>query len=131
MYSCLGLHKAMLHEMTCTLSWSPHASIPKRVSLKGNLTNRKANLEGPTPKMQHISGAATWDPWVALSPVTTIITFVPCWFSAQLLTISLGKALAVLYSDAWSPLSVIEECRWTFSLQVTPPGYQSQEALEI
>lgn len=82
--------------MTCTLSWSPHASIPKTVSLKGNLPNRKANLEGPNPEMQHMSGASTQDPWVALSPMTTIVTFVLCWFSAQLLAINLGKALAIL-----------------------------------
>lgn len=82
--------------MTCTLSWSPHASIPKRVSVKGNLTNRKANLEGPTPEMQHMSDAAPRHPWLALGPVTPIVIFVLCWFSALLLALNLGKALAVL-----------------------------------
>lgn len=54
-----------------------------------------------------MSDAATRHPWLALGPVTTIVTFVLCWFSALLLAINLGKSLAVLYPDTWSPLSVI------------------------
>lgn len=57
--------------------------------------------------MQHMSDAATRHPWLALGPVTTIVTFVLCWLSALLLAINLGKSLAVLYPDTWSPLSVI------------------------